>query len=154
MSRQNKVNPGQYTQRGRLTPDDTARELVRQRTVISSQDKHQGRPGVGPWSGATDTPANDDNDDEERAGRKDASARDEEPRQTARPAARTSAATKSARAPKKATGKQAPKSAAKTAKKTAATRSAAKSGSTSGRRPARKAVPARSAVKRKRSARR
>jgi hypothetical protein len=28
MSRQNKVNPGMYTQRGRLTQDDAARELV------------------------------------------------------------------------------------------------------------------------------
>lgn len=33
MSRQNKVNPGMYTQRGRLTQDDAARELRRQREV-------------------------------------------------------------------------------------------------------------------------
>src|SRR5688572_8699975 len=30
MSRQNKVNPGTYTQRGRLTQDDAARELRKQ----------------------------------------------------------------------------------------------------------------------------
>ena len=30
MSRQNKVNPGMYTQRGRLTQDDAARELRKQ----------------------------------------------------------------------------------------------------------------------------
>lgn len=30
MSRQNKVNPGQYTLAGRLTPDDLARERPRQ----------------------------------------------------------------------------------------------------------------------------
>ena len=30
MSRQNKVNPGRYTQRGRLTQDDAARELRKQ----------------------------------------------------------------------------------------------------------------------------
>ena len=30
MSRQNKVNPGRYTQRGRLTQDDAARELHKQ----------------------------------------------------------------------------------------------------------------------------
>jgi hypothetical protein len=30
MSRQNKVNPGIYTQRGRLTQDDAARELRKQ----------------------------------------------------------------------------------------------------------------------------
>jgi hypothetical protein len=33
MSRQNKVNPGMYTQRGRLTQDDAARELKRQRSL-------------------------------------------------------------------------------------------------------------------------
>ena len=40
MSRQNKVNPGTYTQRGRLTQDDAARELKRQR-VIGSQHTWQ-----------------------------------------------------------------------------------------------------------------
>lgn len=35
MSRQNKVNPGQYTQRGRLTQDDAARELRNQRSIGS-----------------------------------------------------------------------------------------------------------------------
>jgi hypothetical protein len=35
MSRQNKVNPGTYTQRGRLTQDDAARELARQRVIGS-----------------------------------------------------------------------------------------------------------------------
>ena len=35
MSRQNKVNPGMYTQRGRLAQDDVARELKRQRVVGS-----------------------------------------------------------------------------------------------------------------------
>ena len=34
MSRQNKVNPGMYTQRGRLSQDDIARELARQRSAI------------------------------------------------------------------------------------------------------------------------
>jgi len=37
MSRQNKVNPGMYTQRGRLTQDDAARELVKQRAIGSQQ---------------------------------------------------------------------------------------------------------------------
>ena len=31
MSKENKVNPSQYTQRGRLTPDDAAREMSKQR---------------------------------------------------------------------------------------------------------------------------
>ena len=35
MSRQNKVNPGRYTQRGRLTRDDAARELRKQSTTGS-----------------------------------------------------------------------------------------------------------------------
>jgi hypothetical protein len=40
MSRQNKVNPGMYTQRGRLTQDDAAREIARQR-VVGSQHTWQ-----------------------------------------------------------------------------------------------------------------
>ena len=35
MSRQNKVNPGMYTQRGRLTQDDAAREIAKQRSLGS-----------------------------------------------------------------------------------------------------------------------
>lgn len=35
MSRENRVNPGTYTQAGRLTPDDAAREMVKQRQSIS-----------------------------------------------------------------------------------------------------------------------
>ena len=37
MSRQNKVNPGMDTQRGRLTQDDFARELAHQREAGSPQ---------------------------------------------------------------------------------------------------------------------
>jgi len=37
MSRQNKVNPGQYTQRGRLTQDDAARGLKQQRSIGSQR---------------------------------------------------------------------------------------------------------------------
>jgi hypothetical protein len=33
MSKENKFNPGTYTQAGRLSPDDAARERTRQRTV-------------------------------------------------------------------------------------------------------------------------
>ena len=35
MSRQNKVNPGMYTQRGRLSQDDAARELRKQSVIAS-----------------------------------------------------------------------------------------------------------------------
>lgn len=38
MSRENKVNPGQYTQRGRLTPDDAAREMAKQRQAVLGPD--------------------------------------------------------------------------------------------------------------------
>ena len=55
MSRQNKVNPGMYTQRGRLTQDDAARELKRQREAGSQhtwqpvqKDQHAKASG---WSG-------------------------------------------------------------------------------------------------------
>ena len=42
MSRQNKVNPGTYTQSGRLTPDDAARELKKQREVASPRNTEGG----------------------------------------------------------------------------------------------------------------
>ena len=38
MSRENKVNPSQYTQRGRLTPDDAAREMAKQRQPLTGSD--------------------------------------------------------------------------------------------------------------------
>ena len=36
MSKDNKVNPGTYTQAGRLSPDDAAREMKKQREMASS----------------------------------------------------------------------------------------------------------------------
>ena len=52
MSRQNKVNPGTYTQRGRLTQDDAARELRKQSAIASlhtSQPVHtKTRPRLAP----------------------------------------------------------------------------------------------------------
>jgi hypothetical protein len=38
MSKENKVNPTQYTQRGRLTPDDAAREMAKQRQPLQGVD--------------------------------------------------------------------------------------------------------------------
>jgi hypothetical protein len=35
MSRENRVNPGTYTQAGRLTPDDAAREYAKQRQPLN-----------------------------------------------------------------------------------------------------------------------
>ena len=43
MSKENKVNPGQYTQAGRLTPDETAREMKKQRE-LSSPSRTDGKP--------------------------------------------------------------------------------------------------------------
>jgi hypothetical protein len=43
MSRVNKVNKGNYVQRGRLTPDDMAREQTKERAVASEQVTAQER---------------------------------------------------------------------------------------------------------------
>ena len=56
MSRQNKVNPGTYTQRGRLTQDDAARELRKQSAIGSSHTwqpvNTKARPWLAPAGGA------------------------------------------------------------------------------------------------------
>jgi hypothetical protein len=61
MSKENKVNPGQYTQAGRLTPDETARELIKQRESASpkrsegkSQQFQTTKPRVTPEDKETD----------------------------------------------------------------------------------------------------
>lgn len=46
MSRQNKVNPGQYTSAGRLSPDDLGRERRLQRGKAASTGVLQGTPGA------------------------------------------------------------------------------------------------------------
>ena len=46
MSRENKVNPGQYTQRGRLTPDEGAQEMAKQRASGSAQRTGNGSKAV------------------------------------------------------------------------------------------------------------
>ena len=43
MSKQNKVNPGTYTQAGRLSPDDAARERMKQVDHASTRQL-EGRP--------------------------------------------------------------------------------------------------------------
>lgn len=43
MSKQNKVNPGMYTQAGRLSPDDAARERMKQVDNASTR-RMEGRP--------------------------------------------------------------------------------------------------------------
>jgi hypothetical protein len=43
MSKQNKVNPGQYTQAGRLSPDDAARERRMQAPPVASERSGSGQ---------------------------------------------------------------------------------------------------------------
>src|SRR5688500_6514766 len=66
MSRQNKVNPGMYTQRGRLTQDDAARELRKQSAIGSPhtwQPVNKKRPWLAPAGEANrDTEGSADNE--------------------------------------------------------------------------------------------
>jgi len=68
MSKENKVNPGMYTQRGRLTPDDAAREMKKQREMGSAAktdgkaQPHHGAPGR---VTEKDKPAEDQEDEPE-----------------------------------------------------------------------------------------
>ena len=119
MSRQNKVNPGMYTQRGRLTQDDAAREIAKQRSVGS---EHTWQPVQRDQEPRL---ISESEGDEEDAG---IAARDE---RTEKTPARVTAKPNSAR--KNATRKTAKAPAKKTrAKKTAApaVRAKAKSGRT------------------------
>jgi len=55
MSRENRVNPGMYTQRGRLTPDDAARELAKQRQSLSgSHGKGNPKSNTQAWMNQAD----------------------------------------------------------------------------------------------------
>jgi len=46
MSKRNKTNPGQYTQAGRLSPDDAARERGRQVVPVASPRSGRGQKAV------------------------------------------------------------------------------------------------------------
>jgi len=145
MSRQNKVNPGMYTQRGRLTQDDAAREL-RKQSVIGSPRTWQPvntrtRPRLGPaGDAARDTERSADNE-----------TRVETPPQVetrpASPVTRNLTATKAA--PPNAKAKAAKAKTARTRKSTRTTGKAktGKAKTTAMQRtttkPTRKAVPAR-----------
>ena len=62
MSKHNKVNPGMYTQAGRLSPDDAARERMKQVDNASTR-RLEGRPHSqlkGATSGDAETDAADD----------------------------------------------------------------------------------------------
>jgi len=67
MSRQNKVNPGMYTQRGRLTQDDAARELRKQSAIGSPHTWQPVNTKARPWltaagGAARETERSADND--------------------------------------------------------------------------------------------
>ena len=59
MSRQNKVNPGMYTQRGRLTQDDAARELRKQSALASTHTWQPVNTRTRPWLGPAGHAARD-----------------------------------------------------------------------------------------------
>ena len=65
MSRQNKVNPGMYTQRGRLTQDDAARELVKQRATGSEHTWQPVQRDHEAWPASEDEDADDDSSADE-----------------------------------------------------------------------------------------
>ena len=48
MSKKNKVNPGQYTQAGRLSPDDAARELRKTQSPAATDRSDGGRKAAEP----------------------------------------------------------------------------------------------------------
>jgi hypothetical protein len=58
MSRVNKVNPGSYTQQGRLTPDDAARERSKQAATHGRAKELEliGRKGPVPAERASNRP--------------------------------------------------------------------------------------------------
>ena len=123
MSRQNKVNPGMYTQRGRLAQDDAAREIAKQRSVGSEHTwqpvQRDSQPRLTPESEGAD-------DDVSIASPDEAAAKKPAPFDTAQGSpersrgARVTAKAKSA--PKTAARKRAkaPKRSTARAKKTAA----------------------------------
>lgn len=121
MSRQNKVNPGMYTQRGRLTQDDAAREIAKQRSVGS---EHTWQPVQRDQEPALAAESEGDEEDAGVAAR-DETAEQAPARVTTRPrSAKKTAARKTAKAPAKRTVR---------AKKTAvpAVRAKARTGRTS-----------------------
>ena len=129
MSRQNKVNPGQYTQRGRLTPDDAAREMMRQRRALSPP-RHQDTRAE--WGTANKAANQQDQAEREDAG----------PEEMDEPAAAKATTRARSAAKAKTAGKTKP-----AARKTSAKKSATKSAGAKGRGAARKAVLARGASK-------
>ena len=138
MSKQNKVNPAHYTQRGRLTQDDAARELARQRSVLSQHTWPPVKKNMLPSFALTDVDANPSAQTSEGT-------KSLESGEKAKPAARMSrktgmktAALTKAKQPKAASTRTVRKTVAK-----AKTRRAAKPAARTATRTTRKAVLAR-----------
>ena len=127
MSRQNKVNPGMYTQRGRLTQDDAAREIAKQRAVGT---QHAGQPVQGdrmPNLAAEPEPDQVEND-EQAAGPVKGVEKSPARLKAAKPAARKAAKTASKKtAPAKKVMRAGKPGKAKSAKPVKAARAKAKS---------------------------
>ncbi len=71
MSKHNKVNPGQYHVGGRLTPDEAARERVKQRNVAADA----GTPARGTGPAAPNRPSGSARSTSTAGGRTTATAR-------------------------------------------------------------------------------
>jgi hypothetical protein len=156
MSRQNKVNPGMYTQRGRLTQDDAAREIAKQRNVGSPntwqpvQRDHQP-----PMMHEPEAAEADDRLDGDQAAAPAAIEKAPARAKAARPAAARSAKRSSRPASRRsakpaktaARTKTAPRKSAPAKKATTAT----KRGKAKSARPARAAKPKAKAAKRRKS---
>ncbi len=135
MSRQNKVNPGMYTQRGRLTQDDAARELRKQSAIGSP---HTWQP-VNTKTTPRLAPAGDAADDTERSADNQTSV-ETSPHVETRPASRVTRNRVTKAAPSKARAKVAKAKTARTSKSKSATGTAKtrKAMTTAGARPATK----------------
>jgi hypothetical protein len=145
MSRQNKVNPGRYTQRGRLTQDDAAREL-RKQSLIGSP--HTWQP-VNTKSNPGPAPGVDSNREAARAA-DDETMVEKSPQVERRPASRVKknmTAAKAARSNAKAKTAKAKTAGTRKSKRTAGNAKTGKGVTTATKRtttkPTRKAVLAR-----------
>lgn len=116
MSKQNKVNPGIYTQRGRLTQDDAARELRKQGAIGS---RHTWQP-VSTQTRLRLAPAGDAAGDTERAADNQRMV-ETSPHVETRPASRVRSKTATKAAPAKAKSKATKAKTARTSKSKSAT---------------------------------
>ncbi len=125
MSRQNKVNPGMYTQRGRLTQDDAARELKHQRNISAPHTWQHGHNDRLPSFKGSEPMARDEEVEPPKAKTVKAKARKETPvktkaksvRKTAPKAKTTAAKSKAGGTAKKAPARKPAGKAKKAAKR-------------------------------------